>query len=83
MNDEKLLFIEEEHRNVQHLIRAMSDLAKNFPIDEKFFIKITDEQIDILDLFIFRFIIPSPIHGHITRFLIDASNNSIGFTYGY
>jgi hypothetical protein len=56
MNDEKLLFfIEEEHRNVQHLIRAMSDLAKHFPIDEKFFIEITDEQIDILDRFIFRF----------------------------
>ena len=56
MNDEKLLFfIEEEHRNIQHLIRAMSDLAKHFPIDEKFFIEIADEQIDILDRFIFRF----------------------------
>ena len=28
-------------------------------------------------------LIPSPIHAHITRFLIDALNNSIGFTYGY
>ena len=29
------------------------------------------------------YLIPSPIHRHIIRFLIDASNNSIGFTYGY
>jgi len=27
--------------------------------------------------------IPSPIHGHIIRFLIEALNISIGFTYGY
>ncbi len=27
-----------------------------------------------------KYIIPSPIHGHITRFLIDALNNSICFT---
>jgi len=28
------------------------------------------------------YIIPSPIHGHIIRFLINALNNSIGETYG-
>ncbi len=56
MSYEKLLFfIEEEHRNLQHLIRAMNDLAGYFPFDETFFTEITDKEIDILDRFIFRF----------------------------
>ncbi len=32
---------------------------------------------------VFRLVIPSQNHGHLIRFLIDALNNSIGFTYGY
>jgi len=56
MNDEKLLFfVEEEHRNLQHLIRAMTELAKYFPLDETFFTKITDKEVDRLDRFIFRY----------------------------
>jgi hypothetical protein len=56
MNNEKLLFfVEEEHRNLQHLIRAMTELTEYFPLDETFFTKITDKQVDILDRFIFRF----------------------------
>ncbi len=56
MNYDKLLFfVEEEHRNLLHLIRAMTELAGYFPLDETFFTKITDKEIDLLDRFIFRF----------------------------
>jgi len=56
MSYEKLLFfVEEEHRNLLHLIRAMTELAEYFPLDETFFTKTTDKEIDILDRFIFRF----------------------------
>ncbi len=57
MNNYKklLFFLEEEERNFQHLIRAMQALSEYFPLDDTFFSKLTDEQIDILDRFIFRF----------------------------
>ncbi len=46
MSYEKLLFfIEEEHRNLQHLIRAMTDIAGYFPLYETFFTEMTDKEI--------------------------------------
>lgn len=53
--DKLLFFLEEEHRNIQHLIRAMQALSERFPLDNHFFINMTNENIDILDRFIFRF----------------------------
>jgi len=56
MNNKKLLFfIEEEQNNIIHLIRAMSELNPYFPIEEIFFKNINNQEIDILDRFIFRF----------------------------
>jgi len=54
-NKKLLFFMAEEDQNLYHLVRAMRELAVHLPIDAKFLREMQNQDIDVLDRFVFRF----------------------------